>query len=58
MLGYEMEIWGWKEKERMEKLEKKYLRWVMKLDSRTPGYMGGTAKGEVEGEGRETCVEV
>lgn len=39
VLGYGLEIWGWKEREKVEKLEERYLRWVMRLDSRTPGYM-------------------
>lgn len=34
-----VEIWGWIERERMERLEERYLRWVMGLDSRTPDYM-------------------
>lgn len=38
-MGYGVEIWGWKERERVEKLEERYLRCVMGLNSRTPGYM-------------------
>lgn len=34
-----VEIWGWKEKEKVEKVEKRHLRWVMGLDSRTPRYI-------------------
>lgn len=38
-MSYGVEIWGWKEREEMERLEEKYLRWVFRLDSRTPGYL-------------------
>jgi len=39
VLSYGVEIWGWKEREGMEKLEERYLRWVFVLDRRTPGYL-------------------
>lgn len=34
-----MEIWGWKEREKLEKLQERFLRWMMGLERRTPGYM-------------------
>lgn len=42
----------------MEKLEERYLRWAMGLNSNRPGYMdkGGTAKREVEGESKGVKV--
>jgi hypothetical protein len=39
VLGYGVEIWGWKERESVEKLEERYLRWVLEVDARTQGYM-------------------
>jgi len=39
VMSYGVEIWGWKEREGMERLEEKYLRWVFGLDRKTPGYM-------------------
>ncbi|EZA60891.1 hypothetical protein X777_13093 [Ooceraea biroi] len=39
VLGYGVEIWGWKERECIERLEKRYLRWILGVDSRTPGYL-------------------
>lgn len=39
VLGYGAEIWGWKERERAERLEERYLRWVLGVDGRTPRYM-------------------
>lgn len=29
VMSYGVEIWGWKEREKMERLEEKYLRWVI-----------------------------
>lgn len=29
VLGYGAEIWGWEEREEVEKLEERYLRWVL-----------------------------
>lgn len=37
--SYGVELWGWKEKEKVEKLQERFLRWVMGLEGRTPGYM-------------------
>lgn len=34
-----MEIWKWKEREGAERLGERYLRWVLGVESRTPGYM-------------------
>lgn len=34
-----MEIWGWEKREGMERLEERYLRWLMGVGPRTPGYM-------------------
>jgi len=37
--GYGVEIWGWKERERVERLQERFIRWVMGVEGRTPGYM-------------------
>lgn len=54
-----MEIWGWRKRERMERLEKRYLKWVMGLNSRIPGHMireelqrGKLKGGQRDGRGR------
>lgn len=39
MLNYGVEIWGWKKKEGIERIEKRYLKWVLGVDRQTPGYM-------------------
>ncbi|EZA58505.1 hypothetical protein X777_14664 [Ooceraea biroi] len=39
VIGYGVEIWGWKERENIEKLEERYLRWIIGVESRTLGYM-------------------
>ena len=35
---YGAEIWGWKKRERIEKMQKRYLRWSLGVDFITPGY--------------------
>lgn len=30
-------MWGWKEKEGMERVEERYLRWMLGVDRETPG---------------------
>ncbi|XP_011862008.1 PREDICTED: uncharacterized protein LOC105558746 [Vollenhovia emeryi] len=39
VIGYGVEVWGWEERESMERCQEKYLRWVLGVDRRTPGYM-------------------
>lgn len=39
VLMYGVEIWGYKEWEEIEKLQTKYLRWIVGVDWRTPGYI-------------------
>jgi hypothetical protein len=39
ILMYELEIWGWKEQEKVEKVEGKYLRGVLGVYRETPGYI-------------------
>jgi hypothetical protein len=36
---YGAEVWGWKEREEVEKIQDRFLRWSLGLDWRTPGYM-------------------
>jgi hypothetical protein len=38
VLMYGAEIWGWKEQE-VERVQEKYLRWVLGVDRETPGYI-------------------
>ncbi|KYN11078.1 hypothetical protein ALC57_16779, partial [Trachymyrmex cornetzi] len=39
MVSYGVEIWGWKEREVVESLQERYLRWVLGVERRTPGYL-------------------
>ncbi|KYN20536.1 hypothetical protein ALC57_07111 [Trachymyrmex cornetzi] len=39
MVSYGVEIWGWKEREAVESLQERYLRWVLGVERRTPGYL-------------------
>ncbi|KMQ85710.1 hypothetical protein RF55_15573 [Lasius niger] len=39
VLGYGAEIWGWKEREKIERVKEKFLRWILGVDWRTPWYM-------------------
>lgn len=39
VLGYGVEIWGWKEREGMERFEEKYIKWVLRVKRETSGYM-------------------
>ncbi|KYN14003.1 hypothetical protein ALC57_13794, partial [Trachymyrmex cornetzi] len=39
MFSYGPEIWGWKERESVERLQERYLRWVLGVEKGTSGYM-------------------
>jgi len=39
VLSYGVEIWGWKEREEMERLQERYVKWVLGVERRTPGYL-------------------
>ncbi|XP_070529779.1 calponin homology domain-containing protein DDB_G0272472-like [Cardiocondyla obscurior] len=39
VINYGVEIWGWKEREEVEILQEKYLRWVLGVRRYVPGYM-------------------
>ncbi|KMQ88327.1 hypothetical protein RF55_12211 [Lasius niger] len=39
VLSYGAEIWGWKERAKVEKVEERFLKWLLGVDRRTPGYM-------------------
>lgn len=39
VVKYGVEIWGWKEREEVERLQEKYLRWVLGVEWGIPGYM-------------------
>lgn len=36
---YGAEVWGWREREGVERLQEQYIRWTLGVDARTPGYM-------------------
>jgi hypothetical protein len=39
VLMYGAEIWGWKEQEEVERVQEKYLRWVLGVERETPEYI-------------------
>ena len=39
VLGYGVEIWGWKEREEIERVQDRFLKWLMGVGRCTPGYM-------------------
>ncbi|XP_071578809.1 uncharacterized protein [Temnothorax nylanderi] len=36
---YGAEVWEWKEREKIERMHERYIRWTLGLDWSTPGYM-------------------
>lgn len=42
-MGFEAEIWGWNKWKQVKRVQEKYIRWMLGLDGRTPGY---TVRGE------------
>jgi len=39
IMGYGVEIWGWRERSQMEGVQERYIRWVLGVGWRVPGYM-------------------
>jgi len=39
VIGYGVEVWGWKERGALEKLQERFLKWVLAVEWRTPGYV-------------------
>lgn len=39
VMAYGVEIWRWKEKEGIDRLGMRYLRWLLGMNRRTPEYM-------------------
>jgi len=39
IMGYGVEIWGWRERSQMEGVQERYVRWVLGVGWRVPGYM-------------------
>lgn len=39
MVSYGVEIWVWKERESLEKLQERFLKWILGVERSTPGYM-------------------
>lgn len=39
MVGFGAEIWRWKEWEKVERLQEKYMKWILGMDGRMSGYM-------------------
>lgn len=39
VIMYAAEIWGWKEYVEIERIQEKYIRWIIGLERETPGYI-------------------
>jgi len=39
VVGYGVEIWGWREREKIERMQERFLRWVLGVEGKTPGYL-------------------
>lgn len=39
VMGYVVEIWGWKERREVEAMQERWIKWTMGIDWCTPGYM-------------------
>lgn len=39
VMEYGAELWGWKERKDLENIQRKYMKWVLKLDATTPGHI-------------------
>jgi len=39
VLSYGVEIWGWKERKQIERLEERFLKWILGVEGSTPSYM-------------------
>lgn len=53
-MSYGMEVWSWREGERIERMQERYLRWVLGMRWKTPGYIiGGIAEEEIKGQSGE-----
>jgi hypothetical protein len=39
VMMYGAEIWGWREQEGLERVQGKYLKWVLGIDRERPGYI-------------------
>ena len=39
VMSYGAEIWGWKEREELERVQERYLRWCLKVDGTTPAHV-------------------
>ena len=37
-MTYGAEIWGWKRRDRIERMQERYIRWCLGVDYNTPGY--------------------
>lgn len=39
VMSYGVEVWSWKEREEMERLKERYLRWMLEVNRKTPSYL-------------------
>lgn len=39
VVSYGVKIWGWKRRDEVERLQERYLRWVLGVERNVPGYM-------------------
>jgi len=39
VISYGVELWGWKERAEVERMQDRYMRWILGVGRYTPGYM-------------------
>lgn len=39
VIGYGLEVWGWKEQGKIESIQDRYIRWILGVNWSTPGYI-------------------
>lgn len=50
VIGFAAEVWRWREWEKVERIQEKYMRWVLGMDGRMPGYIVREEEKEMEDE--------
>lgn len=39
VISYGVEVWEWREREGVDRLQERYLRWLLGVERSTPGFM-------------------
>ncbi|XP_032689845.1 uncharacterized protein LOC116853082 [Odontomachus brunneus] len=52
VMKYGAEIWGWREREELERVQERFVKWTIGVKRRTPGYMIKVEVGREKMRGR------